>query len=884
MELIGRDREVAELVDRLSRARLVTVIGPGGIGKTALARATAARLAPRFGLGAHLVDLTRTESGDAVADTIAGQLDFPSFSDLLASPTDQPALVVIDNCEHVLDAAATAIADLLHACESPTVLATSRSPLDLPEESVVVLGPLRSARPGLEPADGPAVQLFCLRARDAGGDLGPDDLDSVAELCRALDGIPLALELAAARTRVLTPAEILSRLDNLDMLARPRSRGRERHRSLRATIAWSYEQLAADDRHFFDRLSVLAGAFTLDTAHAVGAEPADTPLATLDRIERLLMASLLVAEPLAGVTRYRQLETLRTFAREQLVARGEWDHTWDRFVDHVVGHLAALVADARERWDATVLHRLLILYDSLMAALRWCLAHDDTPDRSLGLVAALWGVVHQGHAEQVAVVAEQVLARWPDPSHPGWADAAATAATCRYLLGRPADAIALAEAARPYADRALFAPCTLPRVQAQSSAAMGDVEGAVVALDEAVAQARRLGLEALAMEMAVMRAELAAHLDPLDPTATRAHHLAAVRAVHDDAERAGAAVNAVWARCVEGSLLLATDVDRAARVSTDALERARVLGYPACVSVSLHCLTDAALQRGEHASAAGLVEEWLDGLVTRGASSELRNVLRFAAVLMHQAGDPAWADVAATSAALPVVSLFSLPGHERPALPPSPGHVLERAEAVRVARAALRALTSPDTAGPGGRPAAAADGVFRRAGEFWDVRFAGRGATLRPSKGMDDLARLLASPGREIASVELAGAAVAQSSTGPLVDSAARRRYEQRLRALQADIDEAEQYHDPVRRERAQQEFDALVDHLSAALGRGGRARPAADTAERARSTVTQRIRSTIKRVEQQHPELGRHLEAAIVTGTFCCYQPEHPMTWTTST
>ncbi len=318
-DLIGRERELEELVDRLEDHRLVTVVGPGGIGKTAIARAVAARQGPRFPLGAHFVDLTRVDDAEAVGGALAAQLGFPSFRALVDSPSDQPALLVVDNCEHVLDAAADAIDELLASCDAPTVVATSRSPLDLPGESLVVVGPLPLG--SAEGEDG-AVRLFLERSRDAGADLTDHDRQSVADLCRALDGVPLAVEIAAARSRVLSPAEILDRLDDLDTLARPRFRGSERHRTVRATIEWSYDQLDGTEQAMFDRLGVPAAAFTAATAHAVAGEPGAPPSVTEGHLEGLVRVSLLVTEVADGATRYRQLHPVRTFARERLVRPG----------------------------------------------------------------------------------------------------------------------------------------------------------------------------------------------------------------------------------------------------------------------------------------------------------------------------------------------------------------------------------------------------------------------------------------------------------------------------------------------------------------------------------------------------------------------------------
>jgi hypothetical protein len=168
-------------------------------------------------------------------------------------------------------------------------------------------------------------------------------------------------------------------------------------------------------------------------------------------------------------------------------------------------------------------------------------------------------------------------------------------------------------------------------------------------------------------------------------------------------------------------------------------------------------------------------------------------------------------------------------------------------------------------------------------GDYWDVEFAGRPVHLKASKGLTDLARLLSTPGREVHCLELMGAGVEQSSSGDVLDATARRRYEQRIRDLQAEIDSADADNDFLRADRARVELDALVDHVTAALGLGGRSRRSGDSTERARSAVTQRVRSTIRRLADVHPELGRHLEMSVVTGIYCAYRPEHPVDWQVS-
>lgn len=170
--------------------------------------------------------------------------------------------------------------------------------------------------------------------------------------------------------------------------------------------------------------------------------------------------------------------------------------------------------------------------------------------------------------------------------------------------------------------------------------------------------------------------------------------------------------------------------------------------------------------------------------------------------------------------------------------------------------------------------------MFRRAGDHWEVGFAGDLVTVRTTKGMEDIARLLAAGGTEVHCLDLVGGAVDEAGTGEVLDASARRAYEDRVRDLQADIDDAETANDLARADRARAELDALVDQLTAALGLGGRARSTGGSAERARSTVTQRIRATIRRMDGIHPRLARHLRAGIHTGAFCRYAPEEPVRW----
>jgi hypothetical protein len=271
--------------------------------------------------------------------------------------------------------------------------------------------------------------------------------------------------------------------------------------------------------------------------------------------------------------------------------------------------------------------------------------------------------------------------------------------------------------------------------------------------------------------------------------------------------------------------------------------------------------------------------ELLDHLLSRGSTTELRLVFDAASAVLAAGGRarPA-ADLAATALALPVVSITASFGHEL--FPPDPagGRQLTVRDGILVARAELGVLI-----GAGASAAAPEDervGVFRSAGEYWEVGFAGEVVTVRGSKGMDDLAALLRAAGREVHAMDIAGATVDAGSTGAVIDATARRAYEARVRELHAEVDDADANHDRGRAERARVELDAVVDELTAALGLAGNVRDGAGTAERARQAVTQRVRTAIKRIDDVHPRLGRHLANAVRTGTFCSYRPEEPVRW----
>ncbi|MCU0260137.1 MAG: hypothetical protein MUE78_03875 [Ilumatobacteraceae bacterium] len=866
MGLIGRDAQLDELDERLRSHRLVTVVGPGGIGKTTLALAAGGRCADRFPGGIDLVDLTRVAADDAVPGAVAGQLGLGSFDGVLATGSAHRRLVVLDSCEHVIDGAASVARRLVGPADGVTVLATSRSPLELPGEVIVALAPL--AVPS-------AVQLFLERALEAGAPIGDVDVDDVASLCRRLDGLPLAIEIAAARARSMAIPDIVAHLDaGVDVLDRPRFRGPQRHRSVAETIGWSFELLDERGQATLPRLAVFDGPFTLAAAHRVAGGDLD-PVAMSEVVRELVDASLVVVDRSVAPTRYRLLDSVRRFGLDRLDSVGALAATHDRFVDHVIDTAARSLAGAAQVWRPDLLRELGDQYDDLAAALRWCNGHDDGPRRALLLCSMLWALVHQGRADDIAVLARETLARWPERDRRVAAEAMATWATAEYVTGQPGQALAIAESALPTVVAPSIAAVTLRRVMGQARRALGDAAGAIDVLTDGARIGRELGMSAMAIELDVATAQVLCDEGRIDEA------LALVTAARAEAHGLGSVVSEVWAAATEGWIRFRRgDPDALATVEA-ALEHARDIDYPIAIVASLRAAAVVRLAADDVERARRHVDDLLHEIVDRGAIVNTRMLVDAAAALADHVGHASAERLAVTAAALPVVSLMASTGSETVRVASSALEPLGAVAAIGLVRELLADLAAgapsgevPITTAPSARPS------LRARGDDWEISFEGRMVHVRASKGMADLATLLAQEGREVHCLDLMGAAVDESSTGDVIDAEARRRYEQRVRDLQAEIDEADDAADLARAERARAEMDAIVDQLVAALGHGGRTRRAADSAERARSAVTQRVRSTVRRLAELDPALGRHLSVSVRTGIWCSYQPERPMGW----
>ena len=391
--LVGRGRDLVEAAAALRASRLLTLVGPGGVGKTRLALELARRQIPIRSDGVWLADLAPIVDAPAVIAEVGRALRMsPQRSHLTGEAlrryvAERDVLIVLDNCEQVIDACARLAAELLAGCPRCRILITSREPLRIAGEAIWRVQPLA-------PAD--SARLFVERAKRRRGDLQPvDPADpTVMRLCARLDHLPLAIELAAARVTAMTPAEMLSRLeDSLELLTRGDRESLPRHRTMRSTIEWSYRLLAPAEQRLLRRLAVFVGRFDSAAAIAIAQD------ASLDVLESLVDKSLVTAAAApSAATRYRLLETVREFALDQLTAAGEVETIRDRHLRH----FQARAEPAFEEWlrsgsDAPA-HRLDDDYDNLRAALEWSL--DADPQAGLHLVAAtrdLW--VRMGQSE-----------------------------------------------------------------------------------------------------------------------------------------------------------------------------------------------------------------------------------------------------------------------------------------------------------------------------------------------------------------------------------------------------------------------------------------------------------------------------------------------------
>jgi predicted ATPase/class 3 adenylate cyclase len=445
--LIGRESELAEVHGAVRAHRVVTLTGVGGVGKTRLAVEVAARLADEFPDGVWLFELAAVTDPAAVPDAVAAVLGITQQPDMTVSESVAAALegrvrlLVLDNCEHALDTVADLVETIIARSASVRILATSREGLRVADEQLWPVPPLDV---GTGTAS-PAVTLFAERA----GAVAPhfstrDEPDAVVEICGRLDGIPLAIELAASRMASMTAGEVRDRLDHRFRLLVGSRRGLERHQTLRQAVAWSYDLLTDAEKSLMTRCSVFIGGFDLESACAVAGSGEVDDYAVLDLLDALVRKSLLAVGRSAAGTRYSMLETIRQFAEEQLAAGGGADAVRGAHSHY----FAVKETDVLARWDSPCQREayewFITELANLRTAFRWAADHGDLDVAvPIATYAALLGLMVENY-EPIAWTEELIEpARTTD--HPRLPFLYVMASQC-WMLGRVNEAVGYSDA------------------------------------------------------------------------------------------------------------------------------------------------------------------------------------------------------------------------------------------------------------------------------------------------------------------------------------------------------------------------------------------------------------------------------------------------------
>lgn len=440
--LVGREDEMAQIIELVAAHQVVTIAGVGGGGKTTLAVAAATQVAERFD-GVWFVDLTAVPGSEGVAPTVRDHLRIPestdkSVVDLLATFfLGKRALLILDNCEHVLDGAAALVRRLVNET-GVRILLTSREPLRLRDERVLRIGTLPVPDDDAtweEAIESPAVRLFAERVqfRDTGYQLAPESISAVVGICRLVDGIPLAIELAAARVVSMSPADILVRLQGqVEVLGDRRRDDARHHQTMEAAVEWSYRLLDPSEQALFRGMSVFRGSTDLRAIEAV-ADGEFGDGSTVDLVAGLVERSLIVADRTEDGVRYRMLEMLRQFAARKLAASGEEQRWNDRHAAHFAAEAAEVdegILGHRADWWQRQVRADIANY---RAAFRWAMDtsnHDVVAALAVGL-CNFWDHTKSGEGREWLAEAATIL----DDAHPSWQELSWWAAYLAWQVG-----------------------------------------------------------------------------------------------------------------------------------------------------------------------------------------------------------------------------------------------------------------------------------------------------------------------------------------------------------------------------------------------------------------------------------------------------------------
>jgi predicted ATPase/DNA-binding winged helix-turn-helix (wHTH) protein len=634
--LFGRAEELFRLSELIVQHELVTLVGPGGIGKTRLALAAAKHAESAFPGGVFVVELAGSTAHDDIDSLVARQLGINSLEAIHYRSRDRPILVVLDNCESAIRPAARLALRLMNGSRGIRVLATSRVPLGEPNEHLVPVRPLET------PIDGDvrssrtcaSVQLFFECAERAGADLQTTDevVNEVTQLVKRLDGMPLAIELAAARMRVLSPGQLLERLgDHLDLLHRPGDET-DRHHSIRAAIMTSYEPLAPAAKQAFRRLSVVPAPFDISLAHAVCSD--DSPAVIEERITVELLAVLIDTSLVESSTStgslmcYRLLEPVRLFGIELLEHSGELAKTTERYVNAMVTFATDIAAAALNEFRFDVLDRMRAHYAHLFHALDWCMANDSTADRANRLFLPLFG---HSLPETVAR-ARRARATWVQPA-PLHAEVLAIMGAVAMHAGARALSQQWSDEAIASAGDSELAQMIARRTLGYLAAYSGDRVSAQRHLEEAALIGARFS-GSFAREIGLSRAALMT-----DPSEIETG-LALTAEIAHVAEERGELVTVHWASVIATSLLvLRGQLDDAMEMAARAQTLAERTGHMWSTSASHRSVASVVAARDGWNEAMPHFRRALDSSLLLGDLAGASITIRAAAGALQRSGD-----------------------------------------------------------------------------------------------------------------------------------------------------------------------------------------------------------------------------------------------------
>jgi predicted ATPase/class 3 adenylate cyclase len=602
---VGREAELAQVASALREARVVTLTGVGGVGKTRLAMQIAGELLPEFSDGAWLVELGGVVDSEVVDEQLAEALGVrsgpnqPLRAAMVGFLRSRQALVVLDNCEHLVDAVAELVESLSASCPKLRLLATSREGLAVQGEHVVPVPVLSVASETADEHRSEAVELFVERAREVEPSFEVTDDNRVAltRLCRRLDGLPLAIELAAARARSLPPAEILAHLDRrFRLLTGGRRTAVKRQQTLQNAIDWSYDLLESDEQALLRRLGVFAGSFDLTAVESIATGDGVDPLDVTDLVDRLVEKSLVVADTSGTSARYQLFETIRDYGWDRVRDAGEMESTASRFAQHCMS-FAEAAGDGLCSADELIWNqRVEAEIDNLRAALSWAI-NTGAVDLALGLIAALelpgwrWG-------EPFGPLAEQAATMPGGPEHPLAAVALASAAF--HALNREGDSDRAGTLAYQALSAATHTDVPLRhRVRfggplASVLSYLGDWDHFREVAATALAAARQTG-QPLDLAWALL-------LTPVletDPQGT----VAAAEEGLDYARQVGSPTLLALSLMILGTFLSGVDPDRAEPILNEALLNSTLVGNEYTAAMALAGIGNVQRARGEVAKA-----------------------------------------------------------------------------------------------------------------------------------------------------------------------------------------------------------------------------------------------------------------------------------------